>query len=175
MSIKVEIKGSLESKEAISYPCVMISSNGPIVLFKWKGAGTLLGYTDRWPKELEKQVIGHFTPEWNMSKFTPYTGEITIESTPFNNRMPTYEIDMSMSYRVDHTKENKSNTPKSINIEAIKYKTSITFLGKKSLTVCNYMFLDCKVGSGTCQGCPHFHDIDKDQSIVYCKYKGLHK
>ena len=57
------------------YPCLMIASKSTdiIVLMSEYGKGVIVGNANALP-------IGAFKADWNMEKFTPFTGTITLSN-----------------------------------------------------------------------------------------------
>ena len=58
------------------YPCLMIGGDGEdIVLFLRDREGIVVGLPSR------NFHIGYYDNEWNMSKFVPYNGTVTLSNT----------------------------------------------------------------------------------------------
>lgn len=71
MSVKVEIS---EKSDTVKwdYPCILISSNGRIVLFYSENCGVQLNTSG-------SEDIHHYD-DWQMSSFKPFNGSITLSN-----------------------------------------------------------------------------------------------
>ena len=69
--MKVEVK----EKAISSYPCLMKSKYGTVVLFSDEGVGTVVGNSGNSPYEL-----GAYYKDFNMEMFEYYNGEITLKN-----------------------------------------------------------------------------------------------
>ena len=69
------IKSTLntDSSKSISYPCVMISHSGVVVLMGEPAHGTVI-------KEIGNYVVGYYSEGWCMEDFNLYNGTVTIEN-----------------------------------------------------------------------------------------------
>jgi len=56
------------------YPCLMITTDGLIVLFSDKGKGTVVHTESN-----TNYILGTYGSYWSMEAFKPYSGRVTIE------------------------------------------------------------------------------------------------
>ncbi len=59
-------------KPEVTYPCLMISEKGRVVLFTGRGVGTMVNYGD--------EPVGQWADNWGMEVFTTYTGSVTLSN-----------------------------------------------------------------------------------------------
>lgn len=64
-----------KEKAKPSYPCLMKSRNGTVVLFSDEGVGTVVDNSENSPHEL-----GAYYKDFNMDIFEYYNGEITLKN-----------------------------------------------------------------------------------------------
>lgn len=65
--------------DAVSYPCLMESSHGRIVLFSEKGVGVVVGFRDGTEATTTLSTpVGHFANNWATPDFTLFSGEVTL-------------------------------------------------------------------------------------------------
>ena len=69
------MKSEEKEKEKPSYPCLMKSKYGLVVLFSKECVGTVVGYSEKSPYEL-----GAYYKDFNMEIFEYYNGEITLKN-----------------------------------------------------------------------------------------------
>ena len=63
------------SKESvISYPCLMLSTEGRIVLFNKSGCGVVVSAKGT------AFPLGHYSDDWYMPHFKPFNGSVTLEN-----------------------------------------------------------------------------------------------
>ena len=69
------MKSEKKEKAKPSYPCLMKSEYGTVVLFSDEGVGTVVGDSENSPFEL-----GTYYNDFNMDIFEYYNGEITLKN-----------------------------------------------------------------------------------------------
>ncbi len=71
---KVEVnQKAVEPKS--EYPCLKVSQDGSIVLFKSHKVGVVV-----WSIDVRATPIGYYSDNWFESTFTPFTGTITLSN-----------------------------------------------------------------------------------------------
>lgn len=61
--------------QAIQYPCLMVASDGDIVLFFGPSEGVAVHVTPE-----DGNVIGEYCNTWKMHYFQPFHGTVTLEN-----------------------------------------------------------------------------------------------
>ena len=66
-----------EGTQQESFPCLMVSNRGVIVLFKESGKGTVVGNTSN---GTNMYIVGESHEMWAMDMFKPFNGKVVLES-----------------------------------------------------------------------------------------------
>ena len=70
--MNVEVKERKIGK-GIKYPCLMVYPDGLLVLFCKESCGTVISRDDTYH-------IGEYDENWDMDKFEPFDGEVTLKN-----------------------------------------------------------------------------------------------
>ena len=69
------IKSKVEKDNKIHYPCLLIDEYDQVVLFTQESEGLLL---DKGSNNIGDSI--HFSIRWEMDRFKPFTGKITLKN-----------------------------------------------------------------------------------------------